>query len=377
MESSSSEAHIPRRKAKQESQRERIPMKVPSLHSPSGPFIEQQRQLQPRPAPPPEEDILYQWRLARKMERAQEQAVKWGSARSILPLGAKQPRGLYGASQVLQTVPAPLESPLKDTALQRTAVHRPSPLVAATVPVGSLGLTTQNQTTFSMPTVAVSDKEVTSSQVTPSHTEITSEDPTSSSQRPLQVEQSSGRHPAAHSTGQATTDATERPLVSQSASSSFVVEQDKLEPAVVPSHMHLSCDILPCPHQKALIDKGGTVKMPLSSPVVESILGRTNIEERETEKNSKPYRSVARESHDKRQIPKTKQNEFKDASSRVEPHGCKETLGAFPDDTAREKPKRIEAEIWKPKARREKAKGSGATDVLSGVIEQVKICNIK
>lgn len=310
------------------------------------------------------------------MERAQEQVAKWGPARSILPLGATQPHGLYGASQVLQTIPAPLESPLKDTAPQQTAVRRPPPLVAAAVPVGSSGLTTHNQTTFSMPTVAVSDKEVIPSQVTPSHTEITSEDSTSS-QQPVQVEQSSGRHLGAHSTGQATTDTTEKPLVLRSASGSFVVGQDKLEPAEVPSHMHLSCDILPCPHQKALIEKGGTVKMPLSSPVVESILGKTNIEKREVEKSTKAHRSVARESHDKRQKPKTKQNEFKDATSKVGPDGCKETLGAFPDDTVREKPKRNEAEVWKPKARREKAKGSGATDVLSGVIGQVKICKIK
>lgn len=363
MESSSSEFHKPKRIIKQGPPKERIPRDAPSVLTPHGALMErQQRQLQPRPAPPPEEDILYQWRLARKMERAQEQAAKWGPARSTLPLGSTRPCALSSASTLLRTNPTPLVPSQKDTTYQRPALHAPTPLLVPSVSAGASSSPAKTQTTFSIPTPVVSDREETPPQITPSHFEITSQAPSSSHQHSqIATEQSS----------EATAVATERPVVSQQICEPVLVEQDRFETADVPSHMHLSCDILPCPHQRTLIETRGTDKLPLSSPVVDSMPGKAHKEERDAD-GSKPHRSVIRDSYGAKHIPKTRRNEFEEGRSKAGPHGLKGMAVALPEENSRGKPKIKEAGKQKPKAKREIPQGSGPTDMLSGVIGQVK-----
>ena len=374
MESSSSEAHKPKRITKQGPPKERIPRDAPSVLTPHGALMErQQRQLQPRPAPPPEEDILYQWRLARKMERAQEQAAKWGPARTTLSLGSTRPCALSSASTLLRTSPTSLVPSQKDIIYERPAFHVPTPLLVPGVPAGASSSPAKTQTTFSIPTPVVSDREETPPQITPSHFEITSQAPTSSHQHSqIAAEQSSEAHQIVPSTGQAAAVATEIPVVSQQIHKPVLVEQDRFESADVPSHMHLSCDILPCPHQRTLIETRGADKLPLSSPVVDSMPGKAHKEERDTDRGSKPHRSVIRDSREVSRTPKTRQNEFEEGKSKAGPHGLKGMTVSLPEETSRRKPKIKESEKQKPKAKREIPQGSGPTDMLSGVIGQVK-----
>lgn len=375
MESSSSEAHKPKRITKQGPPKDRIPKDAPSVLTPHGALMErQQRQLQPRPAPPPEEDILYQWRLARKMERAQEQAAKWGPARSTLPLGSTRPCALSSASTLLRTTPTTPVPSQMDTMYQRPALHVPTPLLVPGVPAGASSSPAKTQTTFSIPTPVVSDREEIPPQIIPSHSEITTQAPTLSSQHSqIATEQSSEAHQIMSSAGQATAVATERPVVSWPVHEAVLVDQDRFESADVPSHMHLSCDILPCPHQRTLIERRGADKLPLSSPVVESILGKAHKEERDTDRGSKPHRSVIRDSHEARHTPKTsRQKEFEESRSKAGSQVLKGMTVALPENTTREKPKIKEAGKQKSKAKREIPQGPGPTDMLSGVIGQVK-----
>ena len=341
--------------------------------TPHGPLMERQhRQLQPRPAPPPEEDILYQWRLARKMERAQEQVAKWGPARSTLPLGSTRPTALPCASSLLTTTPAPLVPSQKDATYERPALHVPTPLLVPGMPAGVSSSPAKTQTTFSAPNAVASEREIPS-QMIPSHSQVTSQTPTSSHQHSqIATEQSSEAHQIMPNTGQATSLATETPVVSWQIHEPVLVGQDRFETADVPSHMHLSCDILPCPHQRTLIERRGTDKLPLSSPVVESMPGKVHKEERNTDRGSKAHRSVMRDSHEARDTPKTRQKEFEEGKSKAGPHVLKGMAVALPDDTAREKPKLKEAGKQKLKTKREVPQGPGPTDMLSGVIGQVK-----
>jgi len=145
----------------------------------------------------------------------------------------------------------------------------------------------------------------------------------------------------------------------------LVIEQDQFKSVDVPSHMHLSCDILPCPHQRTLIEKARsdqTVKLPLSSPVVESMLEELDVTERDIDRVQKPKRKITRESHDKAQFQDLpmKRNGTKDKDHRI-------TAGSkVPErDELRRK------EVWKPKPKRESPKEPTAIDVLSGVIGEV------
>lgn len=342
----------------------------------------QVRQLQPRPAPPPEEDILYQWRLARKMERAQEQVAKWGPARSTFPSGSLQPRALAGASTVLQTTSRPLASSQMDVTWQRPELHVPAPLVVSGVQSSTTSSLAITQTTSSVRTAVMSDREGTTPQIIPPHFGITSQaqGPTSRSQHSQMVtEISSGTHQIIPSTEQSTNTATEEPVVLGHVHKPVIVEWEKFESADVPSHMHLSCDILPCPHQKALIRNGSSdqnIKLPLSSPVVEMMSEELHLEERDTVRGPQSRRSVIRESHDKRHVhglPRTKQTGSEDGRSKAGPLGSKEVTVTVPEDNERERHRRREVVKQKPKTKREISQpGNGATDVLSGVIGQVK-----
>lgn len=383
MESSSSEAHRPARKAKQGPPKDRTPREVPSQQTPPGPFRDhRQRQLQPRPAPPPEEDILYQWRLARKMERAQEQVAKWGLPRSTLPSGYIQPHPLSSASRVLQTTPTPLASTHEVAVCQRPEFHVPVPSVASSVSGEATSSSAKTQTTFSTPAAVMSVGElIPPSHRFPSQFGVTSQVPASSSQPQRVAETSSETQRPVSSIEQATTVTTETPVVVlEQVHEPVLVEQEKFQSVNIPSHLHLSCDILPCPHQRALIKKAITdqsVKLPLSSPVAESDLRGVNIEQTETERGYKPRGSVSRQSHDTRHIrglPRTKQARSEDGKSKVGPHELKERTTSLPEESEGERQKTKDVLRKKPKfkTKRETFHDSSPSDVLSGVIGQVK-----
>ncbi|XP_068687048.1 proline and serine-rich protein 3-like isoform X1 [Montipora foliosa] len=290
LESSSSEAHRPKKAMQYEHPRERT-RGVSSAHKSSGRIQElQQPRHQLRPAPPPEEDILYQWRLARKMEKAYEQVAKWGPSRSSLP--SVQVQALSSASTVLPRTKTPLPVPLGDMSYQATGLRGPT----LSEPVRSLSLTTETQTTFAVSTAVLSDRLAVPSRVIPSHFDITSQATPSLSQSQAAVEQSGHTYSIIPSAGEPIA----RPVGPQSSYKPFLIEQAKFESGQVPSHMHLSCDILPCPHQKALIENEMTDKVPLSIPVVDIMLGEAHKEERESERNRKPYGPLTRQLSDER-----------------------------------------------------------------------------
>ena len=212
------------------------------------------KSYQPAPPPPPEEDILYQWRLAHKMEKAQKQAALYGplpkpKAGPFLGMPHRGPSHghvleLSGSATVpepfgpsLRTSPVPsCERPssgqlqLQLGGLQRGLPEEPASSSHDTQQPGS----TSTAVTHSVLPVT-STTSVTTSPTIP---------PTSS--------------------------APKIPLSSSVTSS--VLSDTRFTLAQVPSHLHLSCDILPCPHQSALLDVGTTdtaPKAPLSVPVVE------------------------------------------------------------------------------------------------------------
>lgn len=331
---------------------------------------------QPRPAPPPEEDILYQWRLARKMERAQERAVKWGPAKGTISLGTSRPRFARtgaelesrGLSSVVR-IPQPTSTP-------SPSHHRPGLVSAPSAIPGALdgteNLSSRTQTTFSTPTAATSDQEGISSQMIPSHIGITSQPQATVSSGQLSqlgAEMSSGTHEFVPSIEPSPAVTMTRPEILGQVHT-LVVEQDHFEHADVPSHMHLSCDILPCPHQRALIEKGRsdkTIKLPLSSPVIESMQEELRIAERDisVERKHKPQRNIIRESHEKGQVQRLprKRNGTENKEDRSK---------AGSEDSEREEHRRKEVGKRKPKPKKESFQEPAATDVLSGVIGEVK-----
>lgn len=208
------------------------------------------------------------------MEKAYEQVAKWGPSRSNLP--SMQVQALSSASTVLPRTKTPLPVPLGDTSYQATGLRGPT----LSEPVRSLSLTTETQTTFAVSTAVLSDRLAVPSRVIPSHFDITSQATPSLSQSQAAVEQSGHTYSIIPSTGEPIA----RPVGPQSSHKPFLIEQAKFESGQVPSHMHLSCDILPCPHQKALIENEMTDKVPLSIPVVDIMLGEAHKEERESEK---------------------------------------------------------------------------------------------
>lgn len=327
---------------------------------------------QPRPAPPPEEDILYQWRLARKMERAQERAVKWGPAKGTISLGTSRPRFAHVGAEL---EPCGLSSAVRipqPTLTQRPGLQVSAPSVTPGVLNGTENLSSRTQTTFSTPMAVTSDREGTSSQMIPSHIGITSQPQAAVSSGQLSqlgTEMSSGTHEFVPSIEPSPAVTMTRPEILGQVHT-LVVEQDHFEHADVPSHMHLSCDILPCPHQRALIEKGRsdkTIKLPLSSLVIESMQEELHIAEKDIgiERKHKPQRNIIRESHEKGQVQRLprKRNGTENKEDRSK-------TGS--EDSEREEHRRKEVGKRKPKPKKESSQEPAATDVLSGVIGQVK-----
>ena len=357
--------------------------KVPREVSPQAPskpaprqFMEQHlMQRHPRPVPPPEEDILYQWRLARKMERAQEQATKWGPAKSTHLLRPLQPRftgtrteeaqGVSGIVRILPPTSAPCPSQ-RDFVDPRSGLPGLGPSLVPTMPGGVASLSSGTQTTFATPLTVTSDQEGISSHVIPSQFSVTplTQPPMTSGQSPQSVTETS----AAHGSVPSMDSSSAVPITGQEIavdSRLVVVEQDQFEQADVPSHMHLSCDILPCPHQRALIEKGRsdpTVKLPLSFPVVESTQEELHTTERDLDRVKKPHRTTVRASHDKHLSRKRGGTEDN-----------RRTIYE-PEDIEREGCRKKEVGKQKPKPKREASQEHLATDVLSGVIGQVIHC---
>ena len=316
------------------------------------------------------------------MERAQEQVAKWGLPRSTLPSGYIQPHPLSSASRVLQTTPTPLASTHEVAVCQRPEFHVPVPSVASSVSGEATSSSAKTQTTFSTPAAVMSVGElIPPSHRFPSQFGVTSQVSASSSQPQRVAETSSETQRPVSSIEQATTVTTETPVVVlEQVHEPVLVEQEKFQSVNIPSHLHLSCDILPCPHQRALIKKAITdqsVKLPLSSPVAESDLRGVNIEQTETERGYKPRGSVSRQSHDTRHIhglPRTKQARSEDGKSKVGPHELKERTTSLPEESEGERQKTKDVLRKKPKfkTKRETFHDSSPSDVLSGVIGQVK-----
>lgn len=336
--------------------------------------MDQRVQHQPRPAPPPEEDILYQWRLARKMERAQEQAAKWGPAKGTRSLGSSQPRFTHSLSGLAGTMKSSSSqhTSQRDFVHQRQDLNVSAPSVIPVVPPGTASLSATTETTFTTPIAVTSDKERIPPPMVPSQYGITSQPqvPILSGQHSqLAPETSHGSdHVIAPSLEPSPVITTARPVISGQARA-LVTEANQFESADVPSHMHLSCDILPCPHQRTLIEKAKsdqTIKLPLSSPVVESMLEELNVAERDIERDQQPQRTVVRESHEKAQIqglPGRKRNgaEDKQASSSAELQDSERVA---------QRKKKI-PEKQKTKLKKRSPQEPAATDVLSGIIGEV------
>lgn len=351
---------------------DRASREAPSQPFPTVPprqFMDHRIQHQPRPAPPPDEDILYQWRLARKMERAQEQAAKWGPAKGTLSLGSSQPRFVHtlsGAGGTPQPSSTPHPSSQRDFVQQRQELQVPAPSVTTVVPHGTASLPARPQTTFSTPVPVTSDQERISSPMVPSQFGITSQPQvtiSSSQHSHLAAATSQGTHAPSLEPSPVVT--TAQPVISEEVHTALATEPDQFESADVPSHMHLSCDILPCPHQKALIEKGRsdqTIELPLSSPVVESMLEELHVAERDTERVQKPQRTVIRESHDETQIQGLTRKRTEDKEGRST---------ARQEDYERQELRRENVAKPKTKPKRGSSQEPASSDVLSGIIGEV------
>ena len=305
------------------------------------------------------------------MERAQEQATKWGPAKGTLTLGSLQQRSVHTLSGVagthqLRSIPCP--SSQRDFVPQGQELSPPS--VTPVVAHGTASLSARTQTTFSTPVAVTSDQEGISSLMDPSQFGITLQPqaPISSGQQSqLAAETSQGAHAFTPTLQPSPAVSTARPVISGQVHT-LATEPDQFEPADVPSHMHLSCDILPCPHQRALIEKGRsdqTIKIPLSSPVVESMLEELQVAERDTERVQKPQRTIVRESREKEQIQHLPRNR----------NGSEEKEGrssAGTEDSEREERRRKEVGKRKSKPTRVVSQEPATSDMLISVIGEVK-----
>lgn len=344
----------------------KAPKEAPS-QAPSKPgaikFTDNLTQHHPRPVPPPEEDILYQWRLARKMERAQEQVKKRGPARSTFLLGpfqprfvgsrAEEPQGVSGEVRILEPTSALGQS-------QRDFLNPQSGLEVSDPPL------TRMQTKLATPSTLSADQEARSTRLIPPHpsTTLLPGAPVASAgaaqcSQPVTAtaNEAQGSEPRM---GVPSSEPITRQEILGPGQSRLVQEQEQFELADVPSHMHLSCDILPCPHQKALIEKGRSdpaVKLPLSFPVVELMQGELDSPERDLNRVYKPSRKTLRESHKKHQL------RGKDATDDKQ-------KGQMKSPQAEQDGQRKRAH-QKQKPKREASQEAGATHVLNGVIGEV------
>lgn len=380
MDTSSSEVHRPARRVKQGPLEQRAPRKAsaqqPSSTAPRQFMDHQRMQHQPRPAPPPEEDILYQWRLARKMERAQEQVAKWGPAKSTLsvgssrpqiaPTGAKlDPHGLFGRVRILPPTSAPVSLSQMDFAHQRPESQVLVSSEIPVVPYRIASLSARTQTTYTTPVAVATGLQGTSSLTVPSQLGISQPEVPTSSASFSQLDVGTSPHvPAVDlEPSPAATTGTEIP----GQFHPLVIEQDQFKSANVSSHMHLSCDILPCPHQRTLIEKvrsNQTLKLPLSSPVAESMLEEMDVTERDIESVQKPKEKITRETNYTAQF-----QERPNKRNGTEHKWHRRSAGL--KDSEREELRRKEGLKRKPKPKRESPEEPTARNVLSGVIGEV------
>lgn len=401
LESSSSEVQRPKRVMQHKRPKDGSPTEASFVLESSGHLPEMQQRRWPRPAPPQEEDILYQWRLARKMEKAYEQVAKrspiWGPHPSTQLYTSSS---ASSASPISQT---PHLVPQMDKLHQTTASCGPTPSALAR----SSSLTTETQPTFS------------SFRIIPSPFETTSLPPTSNT--PFQGVVESVGDTVLPGTGQPIV----RPVGPQVSHKPLVIEKAEFESAKVPSHMHLSCDILPCPHQRALIESEVSDKVPLSIPVIDKMERKSHIDRHEMEMNAKPKRSavtselldergdhlerimaqndvdskgplsvpvvdsmlehpeerqlemsimlkqngsVSEESSDKRPSRHTRQNKSNKTCHDKGLHSLREESVSLPTT---EKSKVKERKGWKPKSNRSVWKETDRGDLLKGVIGEV------
>ena len=366
LETSSTDLPIPSRRAHREAPKKKPPKEAP-FQAPSKPapiqLTDNLTQRQPHSAPPPEEDILYQWRLARKIERAQEHVTKRGPVRSTFLLEPSQPRfigarpeeslGLFGEARIPKPTSALCPS-------ERDFLDPQSGLEVSDLP------STRMQTRLETPSTLLADQEGRSARLIPPHPStmllpgapVVSAGAAQGSQPITETEND------AHGSGPRTSVPSSEQITRQEilgqGQSKLVQEQMQFEQADVPSHVHLSCDILPCPHQKALIEKGRsdpTVKLPLSYPVVELMKEELALPERDLDRVNKPSRRTVRESHKKHQLRGKDTTEDKQ-KSQIESHHVEQ-----------DGQKRRAHQKQKPK--REVSRETTATDVLTGVIGEV------
>ena len=352
---------------------------MPPQHElPGTSMSRQSRPLQPRPAPPPEEDILYQWRLARKMERAQEKVLKWGPTWSPtvhsqpnIASQSTQPHILSGADRV-----PPTFSQI-GVAYQRPEPQLPAHPVASRMPVRSTSAPAKTQTTVAASGVIMTDNEVSPVISSPSGVTTMAQAPTSSGEVPLGIiATSSGIHDRVPSREQSRVVAADRTENLEHVQEPVRMERGQFVLADVPSHMHLSCDILPCPHQKSLIEKGSSdCRIPLSSPVVDSWAEELHTQVRDTNRGHEKESSKTKESRDDRENfgpPRARQGLGDQTSHRkVEPPKLPGKRSTSPEITEQEKHRRREAGRERPKAKSETSLGPGPSDVLHAVIGQV------
>ena len=339
----------------------------------------QSRPLQPRPVPPPEEDILYQWRLARKMERAQEKVLKWGPTWSStvhnqpnIASQTTQPHILSSSDRV-----PPTFSQI-GVAYQRPELQLPAHPVASRMPVRSTSAPAKTQTTVATSGVIMTDNEVSPVVSSPSAVTTMAQASTLSGEVPLGIiATSSGIHDRVPSREQSRVVAVDRTEDLEQVQEPVRMEREQFVLADVPSHMHLSCDILPCPHQKSLIEKGSSdCRIPLSSPVVDSWAEESNTQVRDTNRGHAKKSTKTMESGDDRQNfgpPRARQNGLENQTSRrkVEPPKLPGKRSASPEITEQENQRRREAGRERPKAKSETSLGPGPSDVLHAVIGQV------
>ena len=352
---------------------------MPPQHElPGTSMSRQSRPLQPRPAPPPEEDILYQWRLARKMERAQDKVLKWGPTWSStvhsqpnIASQSTQPHILSGADRV-----PPTFSQI-GVAYQRPELQLPAHPVASRMPVSATSAPTKTQTTVAAGGVIMTDNEVSPVVSSPSAVTTMAQAPTSSGEVPLGIiATSSGIHDRVPSREQSRVVAVDRTEDLEQVQEPVRMEREQFVLADVPSHMHLSCDILPCPHQKSLIEKGSSdCRIPLSSPVVDSWAEELHTQVRDTNRGHEKESSKTKESRDDRENfgpPRARQGLGDQTSHRkVEPPKLPGKRSTSPEITEQEKHRRREAGRERPKAKSETSLGPGPSDVLHAVIGQV------
>lgn len=282
---------------------------------------------------------------------------------------------------------------------QTTASCGPTPSALAR----SSSLTTETQPTFSSFRIIPSPFETTSLPLT--------------SNTPFQGVVESVGDTVLPGTGQPIA----RPVGPQVSHKPLVIEKAEFESAKVPSHMHLSCDILPCPHQRALIESEVSDKVPLSIPVIDKMERKSHIDGDEMEMNAKPKRSVvtselsgergdhlerimaqndvdskgplsvpvvdsmlehlekrqlemkqngpvSEESSDKRPSQHTRQNKSHKTCHDKGLHSLREESVSLPTT---EKSKIKERKGWKPKSNRSVWKETDRGDLLKGVIGEV------